>query len=89
MLAYRWVLILLEMFAFRLRVAVFQLYYCHVTFYREIGTITYRSGPEWEERFGRKRIDDSDIISPNFCPEFEIESYLDYQVMNCNYEHGV
>ena len=24
---------------------------------REIGTITYRSGPEWEERFGRQRRD--------------------------------
>ncbi|XP_020612275.1 serine O-acetyltransferase-like [Orbicella faveolata] len=44
---------------------------------REVATITYRSGPEWEQRFGRKRIEDQ--VSPNFCPEFEIESYLDYQ----------
>ncbi|XP_031552965.1 serine O-succinyltransferase-like isoform X2 [Actinia tenebrosa] len=46
---------------------------------REVGTITYRSGPEWEERFGRKRIDHDAAVEPNFCPEFEIESYLDYQ----------
>lgn len=46
---------------------------------REVATITYRSGPEWEQRFGRKRIDDPPEVSPNLCPEFEIESYLDYQ----------
>ena len=48
---------------------------------REVATITYRSGPEWELRFGRKRIEDQ--VSPNLCPEFEIESYLDYQVTKC------
>lgn len=47
---------------------------------REVATISYRSGPEWELRFGRKRIDDPPTISPDLCPEFEIESYLDYQV---------
>ena len=47
---------------------------------REVATISYRSGPEWELRFGRKRIDDPRTISPDLCPEFEIESYLDYQV---------
>ena len=47
---------------------------------REVATISYRSGPEWELRFGRKRIDDPGTISPDLCPEFEIESYLDYQV---------
>ncbi|XP_020917154.2 serine O-succinyltransferase [Exaiptasia diaphana] len=46
---------------------------------REVATITYRSGPEWEERFGRQRIESNSKIEPNFCPEFEIESYLDYQ----------
>ncbi|KAK3748648.1 hypothetical protein QZH41_015348 [Actinostola sp. cb2023] len=46
---------------------------------REVATITYRSGPEWEERFGRKRMQSDGEIKPNFCPEFEIESYLDYQ----------
>jgi homoserine O-acetyltransferase len=43
---------------------------------REIGTITYRSGPEWEERFGRKRRDEG---VPHHGPDFEVESYLDYQ----------
>ena len=47
---------------------------------REVATISYRSGPEWELRFGRKRIDDRRTMSPDLCPEFEIESYLDYQV---------
>jgi homoserine acetyltransferase len=26
---------------------------------RQISTVTYRSGPEWEERFGRKRLDNT------------------------------
>jgi len=26
---------------------------------REIATVTYRSGPEWENRFGRRRADPS------------------------------
>ncbi|XP_035684003.1 serine O-succinyltransferase-like isoform X2 [Branchiostoma floridae] len=42
---------------------------------REIATTTYRSGPEWEIRFSRKKI--SGNIS--LCPTFEIESYIDYQ----------
>ena len=57
---------------------------CFVT--REVATITYRSGPEWGQRFGRKRIEDLPEVSPNLCPEFEIESYLDYQVMNSQYK---
>ncbi|KAI9034103.1 homoserine O-acetyltransferase [Hyaloraphidium curvatum] len=44
---------------------------------REIATITYRSGPEWEKRFGRKRSQPQQ--SPGFCPDFEIENYLDHQ----------
>ena len=44
---------------------------------REIGTITYRSGPEWDERFGRQRIKASD--DPSLCPYFMIENYLEYQ----------
>lgn len=43
---------------------------------REIGTITYRSGPEWEQRFGRLRVSDG---VPTFDPDFEVESYLAYQ----------
>lgn len=48
---------------------------------RELGTMTYRSGPEWNERFARKRIDSSE--DPMLCPTFLIESYLDYQGMLC------
>lgn len=43
---------------------------------REIATITYRSGPEWDERFGRDRISDD---PPSLCPTFLIESYLEHQ----------
>lgn len=43
---------------------------------REIATVTYRSGPEWEYRFGRKRADDSK--PPALCPDFLVETYLDH-----------
>lgn len=43
---------------------------------REVATITYRSGPEWEYRFGRNRADDSK--APAFCPDFLVETYLDH-----------
>lgn len=43
---------------------------------REIATITYRSGPEWENRFGRDRADPS--RPPALCPDFLIETYLDH-----------
>ena len=43
---------------------------------REIATITYRSGPEWEKRFGRARADPSK--PPALCPDFLIETYLDH-----------
>ncbi|MCJ1338434.1 hypothetical protein MMC09_003722 [Bachmanniomyces sp. S44760] len=43
---------------------------------REIATITYRSGPEWEQRFGRRRADSS--RPPALCPDFLIETYLDH-----------
>jgi homoserine O-acetyltransferase len=43
---------------------------------REIGTITYRSGPEWQERFGRKRSQDG---VPRLDEDFQVESYLAYQ----------
>ena len=45
---------------------------------REIATLTYRSGPEWEQRFNRKRIK-NDEVTPSINPSFLIESYLDYQ----------
>jgi len=42
---------------------------------REIGTITYRSGPEWEQRFGRERNEQR----PSLNADFVIESYLEHQ----------
>ncbi len=44
---------------------------------RQIATITYRSGPEWEERFGRVRKDPEQ--TPVFCADYLIENYLDHQ----------
>ncbi|XP_041481486.1 serine O-succinyltransferase-like [Lytechinus variegatus] len=44
---------------------------------REIATITYRSGPEWKKRFGRKLIDPAE--PPSLCPSFEIEEYIMHQ----------
>lgn len=60
----------------------------------EIATITYRSGPEWDQRFGRKLRPPSQSSQqssksttesgtarvPALCPDFLIETYLDYQV---------
>ncbi|KAH6915041.1 homoserine O-acetyltransferase [Coprinopsis sp. MPI-PUGE-AT-0042] len=53
---------------------------------RQIATITYRSGPEWDIRFGRqmRSIPESDIPpngirTPALCPDFLIETYLDHQ----------
>ncbi|ORY67257.1 homoserine O-acetyltransferase [Pseudomassariella vexata] len=43
---------------------------------REIATVTYRSGPEWEQRFGRRRADAAK--PPALCPDFLIETYLDH-----------
>ncbi len=43
---------------------------------REIATVTYRSGPEWEQRFGRRRADPA--RQPALCPDFLIETYLDH-----------
>lgn len=44
---------------------------------REIGTITYRSGPEWQERFDRRRSDPDAV--PTLDEDFQVESYLAYQ----------
>ncbi|EFX01866.1 homoserine O-acetyltransferase [Grosmannia clavigera kw1407] len=43
---------------------------------RQIATVTYRSGPEWELRFGRRRADSRK--PPALCPDFLIETYLDH-----------
>lgn len=43
---------------------------------REVSTTAYRSADEWMRRFGNRR---ADAHSPYaFCPEFLIETYLDY-----------
>jgi homoserine O-acetyltransferase len=41
-----------------------------------MGTLTYRSGPEWAERFGRKRIKDE---LPRLDEDYQVEGYLAYQ----------
>ncbi|KAH0587815.1 hypothetical protein H2248_006574 [Termitomyces sp. 'cryptogamus'] len=52
---------------------------------RQIATITYRSGPEWDQRFGRQvrphpaSEDSSTTRIPALCPDFLIETYLDHQ----------
>lgn len=39
--------------------------------------MTYRSGPEWNTRFARSRIDDT--VPVTLCPTFVIENYIEYQ----------
>jgi homoserine O-acetyltransferase len=43
---------------------------------RQIGTITYRSGPEWDRRFARERVRED---APTFDQDFQVESYLVHQ----------
>jgi len=45
---------------------------------RQLGTITYRSGQEWHQRFGQRRHKDAKGPS-DLSVEFEIERYLMYQ----------
>lgn len=47
---------------------------------QELGTISYRCGPEWQSRFGNKRANINK--TPDFCPDFLIETYLDKQVIH-------
>ncbi len=44
---------------------------------RKLGMITYRSGQEWAERFGRERATDIADTENPFGIEFEVESYLE------------
>lgn len=44
---------------------------------RAVATITYRSGPEWESRFARARLNEQ--YKPAFCADFLVETYLDHQ----------
>ncbi|CAE7113301.1 unnamed protein product [Rhizoctonia solani] len=57
---------------------------------RQIATITYRSGPEWDQRFGRnlRTLSQGEQAQlettgqkrrPALCPDFLIETYLDHQ----------
>jgi homoserine O-acetyltransferase len=46
---------------------------------RKLGTITYRSAEEWDERFGRRRVPETAGISGDFRPQFEVEAYLEHQ----------
>lgn len=43
---------------------------------RQLGTITYRSGPEWDERFARERTREQ---TTDLSTDFQVESYLTYQ----------
>lgn len=49
---------------------------------RKLGMVTYRSAPEWEQRFGRERIAGEHLAGEYaagdaFGPDFEVESYLE------------
>lgn len=46
---------------------------------RKLGLISYRTADEWQQRFGRLRMEKPRYASHNsFDPEFEVESYLNY-----------
>ena len=45
---------------------------------RKLGMITYRSGKEWEQRFGRERIAEEHPSGDFLAPDFEIEDYLEH-----------
>lgn len=46
---------------------------------RQIGTITYRSGQEWQQRFSQKKHKDAPTKPMSLEAEFEIERYLNHQ----------
>lgn len=46
---------------------------------RKLGTITYRSADEWQERFGRRRVPETAGLAGDFRPQFEVEAYLEHQ----------
>jgi len=48
---------------------------------RKLGTITYRSAAEWNERFGRRRVAEAAGLAGDFRPQFEVESYLEHQAL--------
>jgi homoserine O-acetyltransferase len=46
---------------------------------RKLGTITYRSAAEWDQRFGRRRVQETAGMPGDFRPQFEVEAYLEHQ----------
>jgi homoserine O-acetyltransferase len=46
---------------------------------RKLGTITYRSHQEWDQRFGRQRVAEASGMPGDFRAQFEVESYLEHQ----------
>jgi homoserine O-acetyltransferase len=44
---------------------------------RKLGMLTYRSAREWEQRFGRERVDGERQAGDAFAVDFEVESYLE------------
>ncbi len=48
---------------------------------RKLGTITYRSAVEWNQRFGRRRVPATAGLAGDFRPQFEVESYLEHQAL--------
>ncbi len=46
---------------------------------RKLGTITYRSGQEWQQRFGRERATGEHSSGDSFAADFEVEAYLEHQ----------
>ena len=45
---------------------------------RKLGMITYRSGKEWNMRFGRERISGERATGDLFAIDFEVEAYLEH-----------
>jgi homoserine O-acetyltransferase len=46
---------------------------------RKLGMITYRSGKEWDVRFGRERIAGEErVTGDSFAADFEVEAYLEH-----------
>jgi homoserine O-acetyltransferase len=45
---------------------------------RKLGMISYRSGEEWQQRFGRERIPGERRSGDAFAMDFEIEAYLEH-----------
>jgi len=45
---------------------------------RKLGMITYRSGKEWDTRFGRERLPQEHLAGDPFVADFEVESYLEH-----------